>query len=80
MSRRVLMVCLVVYVLSAKGYIDVWDTRFSFQTSEAIVSNGHLDIPCFGRGFTLRGPDGRCYSKYGFGLPLYYVPFVAAGD
>lgn len=77
--RQVLTVCLLVYIFSAKGYIQVSDTSFSLQTAQAIVTNGHLDIP-YVAPYTLRGPDGRSYSKYGIGLALYYVPWVAASD
>ena len=77
--RYVLLTCLVVYIFSAKGYIQITDTVCSVETAQAIVSRGQLDVPCADR-YTLRSPDGRCYSKYGIGLPAYYVPFVAAGS
>jgi len=79
MLWRVLTVCLLVYIFSAKGYIEVTDTTVSLQTAQAIVSHGKVDIP-YSEGYTLRGPDGRSFSKYGFGLPLYYIPWVATGD
>jgi len=71
-----LLMCLVIYVFSAKGYIQVSDTSFSLQTAEAIVQRGQFDIP-YGAGGTLTWRDGRSYSKYGIGLPLYYIPAVA---
>ena len=71
-----LLICLVIYVFSAKGYLQVSDTAFSVQTAEAVVERGQLDIP-YGSGGTLTWRDGRSYSKYGFGLPLYYIPIVA---
>src|SRR6185437_11117508 len=71
-----LLMCLVIYVFSAKGYLQVSDTSFSVQTAEAIVDRGQLDIP-YGSGGTLTWRDGRSYSKYGIGLPLYYIPIVA---
>lgn len=74
-----LLICLVIYVFSAKGYVAVPDTGYSIRTAQAIVDRGQLDIP-YGEGGTLKAPDGRCYSKYGIGLPLYFVPIVAAGD
>jgi hypothetical protein len=77
--RQVLALCLLVYIFSAKGYIEVSDTSFSLQTAQAIVAHGRLDIP-YSEGATLRGPDGRSYSKYGIGLALYYVPLVVASD
>ncbi len=75
----VLSICLLVYVFSAKGYLGVSDTAFSFRTAQAIVSRGQLDIP-YAEDYTLKGRDGRSYSKYGVGLPLYFIPFVVAGN
>jgi hypothetical protein len=74
-----LAVCLLVYIFSVKGYIESTDPTFSLQTAQAMVSHGKLDIPP-AELYTLRGRDGRSFSKYGFGLPLYYVPFVVAGN
>ena len=71
-----LLICLVIYVFTAKGYLTVSDTSFSVQTAEAIVQRGQLDIP-YTAGGTLTWRDGRSYSKYGIGLPLYYVPIVS---
>jgi hypothetical protein len=68
--------CLVIYAFSAKGYLQYSDTSFSLQTAEAVVERGQLDIP-YGEGGTLTWRDGRSYSKYGIGLPLYYIPIVA---
>lgn len=68
----------IVYFFSCKGYIEVSDTSFSVQTAEAIVTRARLDIPS-SDGATLAGADGRSYSKYGIGLPLYYVPWVFVG-
>jgi hypothetical protein len=73
----ILMICLLVYIISAKGYIEVSDTAYSVQTAQAIVTHRQLNI-ADEQGRTLQGPDGRSYSKYGIGLPLYFVPWVAA--
>jgi hypothetical protein len=74
-----LLICLVIYVFSAKGYVAVPDTGYSIRTAQAIVDRGQLDIP-YGEGGTLKAPDGRSYSKYGIGLPLYFVPIVVTGN
>jgi hypothetical protein len=74
-----LFICLVIYIFSAKGYVAVPDTDYSIETAEAIVERGQLDIP-YGEGETLKAPDGRSYSKFGIGLPLYFVPIVVAGN
>jgi hypothetical protein len=83
--RLILAICLVVYIFSAKGYTEASDTFFSLETAQSIVNHGRLDIPpeehpVEGSEYTLEGPDGRSYSKYGIGLPIYYIPWVAASN
>src|SRR5271166_6469445 len=75
-DRRLLIVLALVYLFTARGYIEVSDTSYSLQTAEAIVSRGRLDIQP-AAGATLTAADGLSYSKYGVGLPLAYVPLVA---
>jgi len=75
--RQVLLLCLLVYLFSAKGYIVGSDNLYSLQTAHALIDHGRLDIP-YTEERTLMSHDGRSYSKYGFGLPMYYVPWVAA--
>lgn len=74
--NRFLLVALAVFIFSARGYVQVADTSYSLQTAERLVSSGQLDIAHV-EGATLKGPDGRSYSKYGLGLALYYTPIVA---
>jgi len=75
----ILSICLVVYFFSVKGYLEIPDSFYSLETAQAIATHGQLQIP-YSQGYTLQGRDGRSYSKYGFGLALYYLPVVAAGD
>ena len=77
--KIVLGICALVYLLSAKGYIEVSDTSFSLETAEALLTRGRLDIPV-AKEYTRTGRDGLSYSKYGIGLALYYLPIVAVGD
>jgi hypothetical protein len=56
--NRFLLVALAVFVFSARGYVQVADTRYSLQTAERIVSSGHLDI-AHAEGATRIGADGR---------------------
>ena len=72
-------ICLVLYFFSVKGFLEVSDSYYSLETAEAIAAHGQLQIP-YSAGYTLQGPGNRSYSKYGFGLVLYYLPIVAAGD
>lgn len=76
---HVFSICIIVYFFSAKGSLDAPDPHYSFETAQAIVTHGQLEIP-YASGFTLQGLGGRNYSKYGIGLPLFYLPAVAVGD
>lgn len=77
--RQMLLLCLLVFLFSAKGHIMSADTVASLETTQAIIDHGRLDIP-FEEGHTTLSRDGKNYSKYGFGLPMYYIPLVAASD
>ena len=75
-ERYILIIFLFIYLFSAKGYLQVSDTAYSVQTADAVVVRGRLDIP-HQEAATLQGRDGHSYSKYGIGLPMYYIPWVA---
>ena len=75
---RIFLICFLVYFFSAKGYLEVLDTSYSLQTAESMVTRGDLSIQ-HQYGFAMQGPNGLSYSKYGIGLPLYFVPWVLAG-
>jgi len=75
--RQMLMICLIVFIISAKGYIQSQDTGYSIQTAQAIASHRQLNIQ-YSAGNTLIGRDGKSYSKWGTGLAFYYLPWVAA--
>jgi hypothetical protein len=72
---RLLIVFIILYIFTSKGYIEISDTYSSLQTAEAIVTRGRLDIPPDAATTTVA--DGRSYSKYGIGLPVAFVPVVA---
>jgi hypothetical protein len=76
---RVLLLCLLAFVFSAKGNLEIEDTRYSLETAQTVVNHGQLDIPD-GGDYTHKGVGGKNYSKYGIGLSLYQIPWVAAGD
>jgi hypothetical protein len=78
-AQFVFSICLIVYFFSAKGTLEIPDSFYSVETAQAIVTRGQLDIP-YAPGYTLQGPGGRSYSKYGIGLPLCYLPAVAATE
>lgn len=71
----------LIYALTAKGYLAVPDSEFSLRTAKSIVERGSLTINAtnFERGYVFHADDGRIYSKYGLGLALLWVPYVVAG-
>jgi hypothetical protein len=77
LGRRLIVLLACVYCFSSKGYLQVVDTAPSLKTAEALLTHGSLAIEQVGG--TLRGPDGRYFSKYGIGLPLVLLPYVVAG-
>ncbi|MFI5297012.1 MAG: hypothetical protein ACHREM_02850 [Polyangiales bacterium] len=77
MFLRIFALFAVLFVFTAKGYIEVSDTALSVETAESILSRHALDVP-YADGATFRARDGRSYSKYGLGLAITYVPVVAA--
>jgi hypothetical protein len=78
-GRRLFVVIALVYLLTAKGYLEVSDTTCSLQTAESIVLRGRLDIPPR-PGMTMQSASGLSYSKYGIGLGLAYTPLVAVSQ
>lgn len=78
LERYLLGIFFVVYLFTAKGYLEVSDTEYSALTAEAIVTRGRFDLDV-DNAYTRRGPDGRSYSKYGIGTPLYFAPYAFVG-
>jgi hypothetical protein len=68
----------IIYLFSAKGYIEILDTTFSVATAVSLFDRGSLEVEHAGEG-TLRAANGKLYSKYGVGLPFTYLPYVALG-
>ena len=71
----------LIYTLTAKGYLAVPDSEFSLRTAKSIVEDGSLTIKAanFEGGYVFHTDDGRIYSKYGIGLALLWIPYVLAG-
>jgi hypothetical protein len=73
----------ILYLITARGWVEVGDTWYSIRTARALLERGRLDLrpdnsPTMPDAET-RGPDGRSYSKYGIGLPLILLAPVACG-
>ena len=67
----------VVYLFSAKGYLEILDTQYSVETAISLLDHGSMIVAPGGE--THRAPDGNYYSRYGVGLPITFLPYVAAG-
>ena len=70
------LAALLTLVLTGGGRIVGSDEVTMFELARA-VAHGHIDVP---EGATLRGPDGRFYSKNTAGEALLALPLVVAGD
>ena len=70
----------LIYLLTAKGHIEIVDTEYSIRTALSIVENGSLLIqPPDGnavQNFPLPTIKEKNYSPYGIGLSLIFIPFV----
>ena len=65
------------YLLIQQGQVTVSDGRDMLAVSQSIVHHGTLSVaPQFG----VMGRGGHHFAKYGIGLSLLAVPFVAFGD
>ncbi len=64
------------FVLTGGGRIVGSDEVTMFELARA-MAHGHIDVP---EGATVRGPDGRFYSKNTAGEAVLALPLVLAGD
>lgn len=86
-SKRI-TICLIflfflgVYLSGIGERVYSTDGETMLRTTWSIVDRHRLDIPCTRRlPNAVRGPDGRCYGRYGLGQPLAAIPLylVAKG-
>jgi len=66
----------LLYALSGGGRVVGSDEVTMLELSRALLA-GHIDVP---EGATLRGPDGRFYTKNAAGQALVALPLVAAAE
>jgi 4-amino-4-deoxy-L-arabinose transferase-like glycosyltransferase len=84
MSRKLVwwtfLFFLALYLLSrGEGFYST-DGETMLRLTWAIVDKGRLSIPCTeDLPSAIRGPDGKCYSRYGLGQPLAAIPFYLLG-
>ncbi len=70
------LAALLTFVFSGGGRIVGSDELTMFELARA-MAHGHIDVP---EGATLRGPDGRFYSKNTAGEAVLALPLVVTGD
>lgn len=82
-----LLFLLSVYVLTGKGFTELVDAEAQFLLAQRLVERHGVDLPPEGglttgvidERATFRGPDGRIYSQYWLGYPLWEVPWYCLG-
>ncbi len=92
-SRRAVIAWLIfvalcgMYLFTAKGFSDIGDVETYYVITESIVERGWVDLP-ESAGLTdkvlnppgiMRGTDGRIYSQYWLGYPIFQIPWYLAG-
>jgi len=65
------------YLLIQQGQVTVSDGKDMLAVSQSIVHHGTLAV---GPQFGVVGRGGHYFAKYGIGLSILAVPFVAVGD
>ncbi len=75
-ARLVALAAFLVFALTGGGRIAGSDEVTMFELSRAML-HGRIDVP---EGATLRGPDGRFYSKNTAGQAVLAMPLVGAAE
>jgi len=86
------LVCVLGYVLTSSGYIDMTDGMVVYLVTASIVDHGVLYIAdpgshtyaIAGHGagepsYSMQGRDGHYYMKYGLGWAVAQIPFYVSG-
>lgn len=69
----------LVYLTTAGGSLGTGDAVAVFEEASAMIDRGAVDVPASQSIDAWRGTDGRYYTPFGLGQPLFDVPFVLAG-
>ncbi len=75
-ALAILLFALVTFVLTGGGRVVGSDELAMLDLSRAML-HGHLWVP---EGATLRGPDGRAYTKNAAGQAIVALPLVAGAE
>ena len=72
------------YILTAKGHLEIIDTEYSLRTAKAILENGTMLIEPVCDETRKISPiiDGtdKVYSQYGIGLVAIFIPIVVISN
>ena len=72
------------YILTAKGHLEIIDTEYSVRTAKAILRDGSLLIEPVDPTIRKVSPDipgtAKVYSQYGLGLVAVFLPVVLVGE
>ena len=64
--------------LTFGGHGSVVDENLVIQVMQSFFDRGELTVDKMHQ--ALLGPDGKYYSRYGFGFPLFLIPFYFLGS
>ncbi len=75
-----LSIIAIIYILTAKGHIEISDTEYSIRTALSLVENRSLLIKPPDLTAIINFPEletsEKIYSPYGIGLSMIFIPFV----
>jgi hypothetical protein len=75
---------LCLFILTAKGHLEIIDTDYSLRTAISILENSSMRIkptdPEFIKYSVNPDVDGLIYSQYGIGLPILFIPFIISAQ
>jgi hypothetical protein len=73
----------IIYLLSAKGHLEIIDTEYSVRTAIAIIEDGSMLIEPVDPAVRATAPaitgTDKIYSQYGLGLTIIFLPIVFIG-
>ncbi|MCK4324555.1 MAG: hypothetical protein KAW89_08505, partial [Armatimonadetes bacterium] len=75
------------YLATAKGFGEITDVEAYYVITESIVEHGWVDLPpgagltenIFDERWIIHSDDGRVYSQYWLGYPIFQIPWYIAG-
>ena len=70
------------YILTAKGHLEIIDTEYSVRTAKAILETGSMlidpvSISTGAKPISTIGLQNKEYSQYGVGILIIFIPIVA---